>query len=246
MTSAVEPTPPDPAPARRRGRPRNEGLRRTILRAAAELLEEHGVEGVTIEAIAERAAVGKQTIYRRWSSRAAVLVEAFLSQDDLAIDHQPDTGSLRKDLAAFASALTMTANREALRRSVAGLVAASHADAEVGRLFRERFVAPARAALRQVLARASERGELHQDLDEEVALDAILGAVWYRALLSGGRLDDTYAETLAATVVQGVLSREHRAAASEPRRPLRGRVMEEIETIDLFGNLNREGQDSAR
>jgi AcrR family transcriptional regulator len=203
------------------------------------------VDGVTIEAIAERAAVGKQTIYRRWSSRAAVLVEAFLSQDDL-LDHQPDTGSLRKDLASFASTLTVAASRDSLRRSVAGLVAASHADAEVGRLFRERFVAPARAVLRQVLARGSERGELHQDLDIEVVIDELLGAVWYRALISGGRLDDTYAESLAASVVHGILTREHRAPAPETRKPTRSRSADEIETIDLFGNLNRDGQDSAR
>jgi AcrR family transcriptional regulator len=235
---------PSSEPPRRRGRPRNEGLRRTILRAAAELLEERGVEGVTIEAIAERAAVGKQTIYRRWASRAAVLVEAFLSQDEAA-GGAPDTGSLRKDLAIFASGLAETAGRESLRRSVAGLVSASHADPEVGRLFRERFVAPSRAALRQSLQRAIDRGELHPDLDLEVVIDTVLGAVWYRALIAGGRLDDTYAESLAATLTSGVLTREHRGPAPDRPRP-RLRTADEVDTIDLFGNLNRTGEDSAR
>ena len=144
---------------RRRGRPRNEGLRRTILHAAAELLEERGVEGVTIEAIAGRAGVGKQTIYRRWSTRAAVLVEAFLSQDESPLQ-VPDGGSLRKDLAVLAGSVSASAGGEALRRSVAGLVAASHVDPEVGRLFRERFVAPSRAVVREVLQRALERGRI--------------------------------------------------------------------------------------
>ena len=239
--TAIEPS---SEPPRRRGRPRNEGLRRTILRAAAELLEERGVDGVTIEAIAERAAVGKQTIYRRWASRAAVLVEAFLSQDESATG-TPDTGTLRKDLAIFASTLADTAGRESLRRSVAGLVSASHTDAEVGRLFRERFVAPSRATLRQVLERATDRGDLHPDLDLEVVLDALLGAIWYRALISGGRLDDTYAESLAAALVGGVASREHRAAPADRVRP-RPRMPDEPETIDLFGNMMRHGEDSAR
>jgi AcrR family transcriptional regulator len=240
--TAVEPS---SEPPRRRGRPRNEGLRRTILRAAAELLEERGVDGVTIEAIAERAAVGKQTIYRRWASRAAVLVEAFLSQDD-ATGGVPDTGSLRKDLAIFASGLAGTAGRDSLRRSVAGLVSASHTDAEVGRLFRERFVAPSRAVLRQVLERANGRGELHPDLDVEVAIDALLGAVWYRALISGGRLDDTYAESLAVTLASGILSREHRAPTADRGRPRPLRAADEPDTIDLFGNMLREGGDSER
>jgi AcrR family transcriptional regulator len=239
--TAVEPS---SEPPRRRGRPRNEGLRRTILRAAAELLEERGVDGVTIEAIAERAAVGKQTIYRRWASRAAVLVEAFLSQDE-ATGGTPDTGSLRKDLAIFASGLADSAGRDSLRRSVAGLVSASHTDPEVGRLFRERFVAPSRAGLRQMLERAIGRGELHADLDLEVVIDEVLGAIWYRALISGGRLDDTYAESLAAAVTAGVLSREHRGPPAE-RLKLRPRGPDEPETIDLFGNLNRIGEDSAR
>lgn len=240
--TAVEPS---SEPPRRRGRPRNEGLRRTILRAAADLLEERGVDGVTIEAIAERAEVGKQTIYRRWASRAAVLVEAFLSQDD-ATGGVPDTGSLRKDLAIFASGLADSAGRDSLRRSVAGLVSASHTDAEVGRLFRERFVAPSRAVLRQVLERANGRGELHPDLDVEVAIDALLGAVWYRALISGGRLDDTYAESLAVTLTSGILSREHRAPAADRGRPRPLRAADEPDTIDLFGNMLREGGDSER
>lgn len=219
-----------PEKPRRRGRPRNEGLRQTILRAAAELLEERGVDGVTIEAIASRAGVGKQTIYRRWSTRAAVLVEAFLSQDDAPIA-VPDAGSLRRDLAALATTVAATAGNESLRRSVAGLVAASHVDAEVGRLFRERFVAPVRAAAREVLQRAMDRGELHPDVDLEVVIDELVGAIWYRALLAGGRLGAPYAETLAGTLVHGIAVREARAGPD-----LRGgKPRSREETIDLFG-----------
>ncbi len=214
---------------RRRGRPRNEGLRRTILRAAAELLEERGLDGVTIEAIAERAGVGKQTIYRRWSSRAAVLVEAFLSQDDIA-PATPDTGSLRRDLSLYIANVSTTAGSDALKRSVAGLVSASHMDPEVARLFRERFVAPARATVREMLERGMDRGEVHPDVDLEVVIDEILGAIWYRALLSGGRVGAGYADSLAGTAVQGIQAREARGVA-EPRRP-RGR---EGGTMDLCG-----------
>lgn len=225
------PAPEDlPEKPRRRGRPRNEGLRQTILRAAAELLEERGVDGVTIEAIASRAGVGKQTIYRRWSTRAAVLVEAFLSQDDAPIA-VPDAGSLRRDLAALATTVAATAGNESLRRSVAGLVAASHVDAEVGRLFRERFVAPVRAVAREILQRAMDRGELHPDVDLEVVIDELVGAIWYRALLAGGRLGAPYAETLAGTLVHGIAVREARTGPD-----LRaGKPRSREETMDLFG-----------
>ena len=182
------------------------------------------MDGVTIEAIAERAAVGKQTIYRRWSSRAAVLVEAFLSQDDVTAPI-PDGGSLRRDLATFAGVVSASASDQSLRRSVAGLVAASHADPEVGRLFRERFVAPARAAVRELLERGVVRGEVHPDVDLEVVIDELLGAIWYRALISGGRLDHVR-RSLAAAVGTDLLARPdarpaERAAVQEwwPNRP---------------------------
>ena len=103
-------------------------------------------------------------------------------------------------------------------------------DPEVARLFRERFVAPARATVREMLERGVDRGEVHPDVDLEIVIDELLGAVWYRALLSGGRIGAGYAELLAGTVVQGIQAREARAVAETKRpRPREG------ENIDLFG-----------
>lgn len=111
-------------------------------------------------------------------------------------------------------------------------MAASHADPEVGRLFRERFVAPARAAVRELLERGVVRGEVHPDVDLEVVIDELLGAIWYRALISGGRLDHTYAESLAAAVGQGITSRDR--SPDQRKRPGRPGAAPEP-TIDLFG-----------
>lgn len=194
-------------PKRRRGRPRSEGLRREILRAAADLLADRGVEGTTVEAIAERAKVGKQTIYRRWPTRAAVLVDAFLNQQDRTTG-LPDSGSTRKDLLQLLSAMSDASNAPEFRRSVVGLAAAGHSDEEVGVLFRERFVAASRVPLRTALERATARGELDPEMDQELLLDVLQGAIWYRSLLCASRVDRAYVEALVALVFGGAGPRE--------------------------------------
>ncbi len=219
---------------RRRGRPRSEGLRRTILEAAAELLDQRGVEGTTVEAVAERAGVGKQTIYRRWPTRAAVLVEAFLAAHGPDVV-RPDSGSLRRDLRDLICAVSDSADNATLRRTVAGLVAAGNADPEVGRLFQERFVAATRASLRTVLERAAERGELDAETSLELVIDQLLGPVWYRALLCGGRLDHAYADALIAQVLKGVTPREPKVGESRARKYRPGEAIPTEATIDLFG-----------
>lgn len=226
---------PDGAPPRRRrGRPRSEGLRRAILRAAAELLEAHGIEGTTVEAIAARARVGKQTIYRRWPTRAAVLVDAFLSQRGEP-EALPDTGTLRRDLVQCLAAAVAMASDPASRRSVAGLAAAGLGDEEVGALFRERWVAASRVPLRTALERGRQRGELDPESDVELLIDLLLGAVWYRAILCGGRLDHAYAEAAIAAVVGGIAAAP--PAGTDPRKP-RSRRLEappDAPAMDLFG-----------
>ena len=82
-----------------RGRPRSEQADRAIMAAALELLAERGLAGMSIEEVAARAGVGKATIYRRWSSKGALALDAFLAEFEQQ-QPLPDTGSLRGDLAA--------------------------------------------------------------------------------------------------------------------------------------------------
>lgn len=215
-SSALPPSQGDEQPKRRRGRPRSEGLRREILRAAADLLADRGVEGTTVEAIADRAKVGKQTIYRRWPTRAAVLVDAFLNQQDRSTG-LPDSGSTRRDLLQLLSATSEASNAPEFRRSVVGLAAAGHSDEEVGVLFRERFVAASRVPIRTLLERATARGELDPEMDLELLLDVLHGAIWYRSLLCASRVDRAYVEALVALVFGGAGPREGVAEGKKGR-----------------------------
>src|SRR5450755_1541159 len=98
-TRCIPPAAPAPSASARRGRPRSEEADRAILRAATELLAERGLPGMSIEEVASRAGVAKATVYRRWPSRGALALDAFVAEFT-ALQPLPDTGFLRDDLLA--------------------------------------------------------------------------------------------------------------------------------------------------
>ena len=91
----------------KRGRPRSEQVERAILRAAGDLLTEHGLAAMTIEDVAARAGVAKTSIYRRWSTKGTLALDAFLA-DFLGSQPLPDTGNLENDLTAALRAWVRT------------------------------------------------------------------------------------------------------------------------------------------
>ena len=187
---------------RRPGRPRSETARRAILAAAQEELLARGPGDLTIEGIAARAGVGKQTIYRWWPSKADVVLDAMLDRASADIP-VPDEGSLGADLRAF---LTSTFRmRDEQRPVLVGLMAQSVLDPVFGQAFRERFLALRRATLRSLFERAAERGEIAPEADVALLVDMIYGTLWYRLLVEHGPLDDDTARDLAALVARAAV-----------------------------------------
>ncbi|HEY9642103.1 MAG TPA: TetR/AcrR family transcriptional regulator [Coleofasciculaceae cyanobacterium] len=179
-----------------------------ILTAAAALLEEKGYAGVSIEAIAQRAGVGKQTIYRWWTCKAAVIMEAYAAQAAKAVP-LPNTGAVRTDLVQMLSHLSTLLTQTTAGSAVIGLIAESQTDLKVAEAFRELFVAKRRAATRAILASGIDRGELRSTLNLDVAVDAIYGAVWYRLLLKHAPLDEAFVKELVDQLLLGMeVSRE--------------------------------------
>jgi len=191
---------PAKAPATRR---RNQRSHQAILKAAAELLEEKGYGDVCIEAIAARAGVGKQTIYRWWSCKAAVIMEAFAAQ--AARNHPtPDTGSVRQDLYQIMRQMFTVLTQTTVGAALTGLIAETQIDPNLAEAFREQFIKSRRQVTRTVLERGIARGELRKDLNLELAIDGIYGPVWYRMLLKHAPLDDTFAEDLVNFLIVGI------------------------------------------
>jgi AcrR family transcriptional regulator len=189
-------------PARRR----SERAHEAIIRATQELLIERGYPELTIEGVAARAGVGKQTIYRWWPSRSALVLEAYLAGSE-AIPPPAETGSIREDVTALLVWLSEVLAQPIGGRVVAGLVADLVHDPDLAEGYQRDVVPARRRAMLEALERGRERGEIRADAELGVAVDALHGAVFYRLLLSGEPLDRPFAERLATQVLAGLAPR---------------------------------------
>ncbi|MEM9567887.1 MAG: TetR/AcrR family transcriptional regulator [Cyanobacteria bacterium P01_E01_bin.34] len=183
--------PQQPTTASAIGRPRSAESERAILAAAWKLLQETSVRKISIEAIAREAGVGKTTIYRWWSSKAAVLIDAFMTQVESALPF-PEGGS-----AAESIRLQITNLVEVFRgdvgRIVAQIIAEGQSNTEALDSFRDRFLTPRRSAAQHVIEMGMESGEFDADLDPALAMDILYGPLYYRLLVQHLPLDDAFA-----------------------------------------------------
>ena len=179
------------------GRPRDARADAAIATAVAELLAEVGYGALTIEGVAARAGVAKTTIYRRFAEGEPAAVggggggdlKARLVAGALAVRARStlaaaDTGSLRGDLLAHLGAIG-GALASPIGQAIAGLVVGASRTPELAAGLRHGFVAARRAEVAELLGRAEARGELADDLDLELAIDLLVGPLWYRALVWG-------------------------------------------------------------
>jgi AcrR family transcriptional regulator len=187
----------------KRGRPRSQEADRAILEAAAQILAERGLGGMSIEEVASRAGVGKATIYRRWTSRGALALDAFLAEFQ-SQQPLPDTGTLRGDLLAALRSWIRSVTRTSAGPILAGLIAEAQRDPVLGAAWRDRVVERLRAQHRIMLNRAIERGEIPASTDQEVVLDLIFGAAYHRMLHGHRPLTDSFARRVVDLVVAGI------------------------------------------
>ena len=190
-------TPPSAGeqPRPKRGRPRDASLDDRILAAALAVLADSGLRGCTIDAVALRAEVPKSTIYRRWPSKDELQVAA-LERYIAATQPIPDTGTLRGDLSEiFRAQIRSYGSRQA--RPMVSFAFSVLAEGEAvptatGEAMR-RFATARRTRLREVLERARDRGEIREDVDLEILISFLFGAVWAR-LADLQPIDDAFAD----------------------------------------------------
>jgi AcrR family transcriptional regulator len=183
------------------GRPRSEDARKAILRSTLRLLQETGFPDLSIEAIAADADVGKATVYRWWPSKAALVADAFSSSADAELRF-PDTGSVRSDVTIQMKHLVRIL-RGRRGRIVAALIGGGQSDPELIEAFRDRFMMPRRQEAYGILRRGIARGELPQDLDLDVTLDTLYGALYMRFLIRQSGLTEEYVDDLVSLVMDG-------------------------------------------
>lgn len=197
---------PPQVPARR-----NERARRAILAAARSLVAEVGFGKLTIEAIAARAGVGKQTIYRWWPSKGAVVFDAILAANaDEAGSHAlPDTGDVERDLKLVLRAIVaelIDPNVDKLHRAVTAEI--QH-DATLANELVERLLRPQIDATVQRLEIARARGQLDARVDARLGAELLYGPIFHRWLLRTAPLTSEFADQVVEVVLAGLAPRPH-------------------------------------
>jgi AcrR family transcriptional regulator len=196
-----------PAKARRTGG-RSARVRAAVLRATLDALLAGGADDLSIRDVAQRAGVHETSVYRRWGTRANLILDAVLSEIQAAVP-VPDTGSLRGDLLALMSAIaafiTTPVGQLLLRLALRDDLPEDHA-------VRERFWAERFTTGQTVLQRAQARGELRPGQDYRLIVETLLGALYVRLLLTREPVDNTLVEHVVDLILAGV-------AASGAGRP---------------------------
>jgi len=202
------------------GRPRSEPARRAIFRSTLKLLRRSSFPELTIEAIAADANVGKATVYRWWPNKGALVVDAFASSAEDKL-HFPNTGSVYRDMSLQMTQL-LAILRSQRGRIVAAMLGAGQSDPELLSAYRERFLRPRREEAYKTLRRAIERGELPRNLDLDVVLDTLYGAIYMRFLIRHDELSESYISEVCRMVLGGAAGSEHPSRHGKPRKPLPG------------------------
>lgn len=191
----------------RRGRPRSARSTKAILAAAGELLLEHGLDAVSMDAIAERAGVSKATIYRWWPTKETLAIDALYEDWTAAYPVAPDTGSLRGDLLGVLLPWVDHIVTRPYARVLGALLTRARTDDSFARELNERLVQPRRDRARPIFHRAIARGEIPEDTDIELGLDLLYGPVYHRFLQGHLPLSPAFVEAVIDAALVGLLPR---------------------------------------
>ncbi|MFH8367442.1 TetR/AcrR family transcriptional regulator [Streptomyces sp. NPDC018031] len=192
---------------------RSERSRRAIQEAALDLVGEVGYPKLTIEAIAARAGVGKQTIYRWWPSKAAVLLDAFAALGEEAAEAAggdpeiPDTGDLEADLKLVLRATVDEMNSPRYDLPARALAAEGVVNPELGAEFVSRLLEPSLQLYVKRLRAAQEAGQADPGPDPRIALELLVGPLAHRWLLRTLPLTHEYADAVVEVALRGIAPR---------------------------------------
>ncbi|MFG3151072.1 TetR/AcrR family transcriptional regulator [Streptomyces sp. NPDC048219] len=189
--------------------------RRAIYEAALALVAEVGYPRTTIEGIAARAGVGKQTIYRWWSSKAEVLLEAFLDLQEQAVEAQgqqdtyaiPDTGDLAADLKAVLRATVDQLHDPKFEAPSRALAAEGVVNEQLGRAFVTKLLEPSLQLYVDRLRAAQEAGQMRPEVDPRVALELFVSPLAQRWLQYTAPISYDYTDTLVDYALYGLAPR---------------------------------------
>ena len=195
------------APHKSPGRPRSDSVRRSILSATLQLLDEVGYAKLTVEGVAALAQAGKATIYRWWSNKARLVGEALMEETDPQLPFS-DTGTVREDFRRQLQLVAQLFNGPKGKR-IAMIMGVAQEEPEMLESFRTNFLAARRSEAVQILQRGVRRGELRGEIFSEVAIDALYAPLYFRLMVEHGSLTSEYVDALCDLVMTGLVRRSN-------------------------------------
>lgn len=199
----MESSSPEPRVGEQRPGGRAARVRAGVLAVAAELLAEVGYDDLSFDEVARRAGVHKTTVYRRWPSKPELVIDAVGLDADERVPI-PDTGSLNGDLTALAAAVAANISLGGARRSRSIVAAAASSDQLADAVYG--FMSSRITQAEPIVRRAVERGEVAEGVDPRLVVEAVVGSIWFRLLLTGEPIDDEFAAAVAQLVAAGAES----------------------------------------
>lgn len=185
-----------------RGRPRSEDARRAVLDAALELCERDGYQQLTIKAIADRAGVGRQTVYRWWPDKQEILLESLAELRETTLATLvTETGDALDDVETVLCA-TYELARTITGQALIGLLSDAQRDPDLSTRLQDTIIGPRRDALRAILQRGVDAGRLTEAVALDLVVDFAFGTMWYRLLHHHGPVDAALASDVTAAVAQ--------------------------------------------
>lgn len=192
------------------GRPRSQEAHQAILSATRSLMLEDGVTKLRIEKVAEKAGVGKTTIYRRWKTKEALVSEAFGSVADKV--QIPNTGNKIEDLLKVAKGMIESVSQSfgISVQKVTPIISEILSHPELMRMYREQYILPRRQIFIQILEKGIECGQIRSTVDIDLVIDQLIGTYFYFALMGENTtsLDERFRKA-AQQLIEGIGTRDN-------------------------------------
>ena len=179
-------------------RPRSERALNAILSSTHQILQEEGLASVTVEAVAQRAGVGKPTIYRYWNNAHELAMAAIMANPIPAATVHTNQTALQRLNDQLADVIERFATHTG--RQTALLLAGADPDSELSKAFRHQVILRSRECGRALLAEAVENGQLYSELPVETVLDMIYGPLFYRLLVGHAAINKALADEIITVV----------------------------------------------
>jgi AcrR family transcriptional regulator len=187
--------------SRPRGRPRSEAAEQAVMDAVYAFLQERSVRELTMEGIAEKANVGKPTLYKWWPSKAAIVMA--VRQERLVPKPEPISAKTSEAAIRVHLHRIVRAFNGMFGKVFADLIAEGQNDPSLLNELYERHLGPRREALVAEIERGKQAGEFYEEVDSSLLVDSLIGPMYYRLLMKTAPLTGAYIDQLLAQLMLG-------------------------------------------